>query len=372
MAKLENLNIIENNHKRIHIFLRDHDWKNAIQYCEKCLDISPECSQTYIYYLLAKQKASNIEELTNSKADFSKNPLYIKALEFSKNKERTEIEDIYKEFLYNKANKFLNRAKNIKHYNAALKIFSNIMEYKNSKELLLQCEEGVTKTKKRIIKNIKRFFIIFFILVLILTMSFLTSFLFMKNQRKELCVQISALEKEKLKIENDFSPIQEKISPIKNTLENKKHEKKEIEEKIEELNEDIAFSNKMIDDFEDAIVDIMLDYGSFGLNPYLNWSSSSMIDIYEDDIDEYEEKIKKYKKDIKDYENKLSLKNEEVHIAQNQYDTLLAENEEEINTYKTKTSKNKKKIDDANKKIDKIDSIYKKFPYNLFVFVFKQ
>lgn len=372
MSELENLNIIENNHKRIHIFLRDHDWKNAIQYCEKCLDIDPEHPQTYIYYLLAKQKASNIEELTNSKIDFSKNPLYIKALEFSKNKEKTEIEDVYKEFLYNKANKFLNRAKNIKHYNDALKIFSNIIEYKNSKELLSQCKEGVANTKKRIIKNTKRFFVIFFILVLILIIGFLTSFFIMKNQRKELCVKISSLEKEKLEIENDFSPTQEKINPIKNTLESKKHEKKEIEEKIAELNKNITFSNKMIEDYEDAIVDIMLDYGSFGLNPYLNWTSNSMIDIYEDDIEEHEEKIKKYKKDIKDYENQLSSKTEEVNNAQNKYDTLLTENEEEINNYKTKTYENKNKIKGVNKKIDKIDSIYKKFPYNLFAVVFKQ
>ena len=40
--------------KRINIFLNDGDFTNASQYCEKVLDLNPECAQAYYYKFLAE------------------------------------------------------------------------------------------------------------------------------------------------------------------------------------------------------------------------------------------------------------------------------------------------------------------------------
>ena len=70
--------------KRMTMFLEDGEWVNADQYCEKILDIEPECSKAYIGKLMAKSHISTVQEIY--KADFSSaeiSKFYNKACKFS-------------------------------------------------------------------------------------------------------------------------------------------------------------------------------------------------------------------------------------------------------------------------------------------------
>ena len=52
--------------KRVSIFLEDRDWKSANEYCEKVLDIDPECAEAYLGKLMADMKASKMEDLSGT------------------------------------------------------------------------------------------------------------------------------------------------------------------------------------------------------------------------------------------------------------------------------------------------------------------
>ena len=70
--------------KRMLMFLEDGEWESADEYCEKILDIDPECSKAYIGKVMAKSHIKTMQNL--HKADFSSPEiikLYDKACRFS-------------------------------------------------------------------------------------------------------------------------------------------------------------------------------------------------------------------------------------------------------------------------------------------------
>ena len=70
--------------KRMLMFLEDGEWASADEYCEKILDIEPECSKAYIGKLMSKAHIRTMQDL--HKADFSSpeiSKLYDKACKFS-------------------------------------------------------------------------------------------------------------------------------------------------------------------------------------------------------------------------------------------------------------------------------------------------
>ena len=52
--------------RRVAIFLESGEWARADEYCEKVLDIAPECAEAYLGKLMAECKVQNKEELKNS------------------------------------------------------------------------------------------------------------------------------------------------------------------------------------------------------------------------------------------------------------------------------------------------------------------
>ena len=70
--------------QRVFLFLEDGEWTSADEYCEKILDIDPECSKAYIGKLMAKSHIDTMQKLY--KADYSSpqiSKLYDKACRFS-------------------------------------------------------------------------------------------------------------------------------------------------------------------------------------------------------------------------------------------------------------------------------------------------
>jgi len=82
--------------KRVSIFLEDESWEEADAYCEKVLDIEPECAEAYLGKLLAEFKVHNIDELSlaNRKLDESKH--YKKILKYADDALSVKITEISK------------------------------------------------------------------------------------------------------------------------------------------------------------------------------------------------------------------------------------------------------------------------------------
>ena len=79
--------------KRVFIFLEDGDWNSADEYCEKVLDIDPECAEAYLGKLLAELKVRKREDLKNQAEAFSYRNNYQKAIRFADEKLKNELNE---------------------------------------------------------------------------------------------------------------------------------------------------------------------------------------------------------------------------------------------------------------------------------------
>ena len=68
--------------KRVFMFLEDGDWQSADEYCEKVLDIDPECAQAYLGKLMAELKVKKQDDLKKLETPFDGNVYYQKAIRF--------------------------------------------------------------------------------------------------------------------------------------------------------------------------------------------------------------------------------------------------------------------------------------------------
>ena len=72
--------------KRIFLFLEEEDYQSAEEYCEKVLDIDPECAQAYLAKLLIDLNINNAEELATLEERFDDNINYRRAVKYGDDK----------------------------------------------------------------------------------------------------------------------------------------------------------------------------------------------------------------------------------------------------------------------------------------------
>lgn len=83
--------------KRVKIFLADKDWTNADSYCERALDLEPECAVAYLYKLMAQLKVSNEEQLSSLGKNLNSYPAYNNAFRFADEEFRSHLINIQDE-----------------------------------------------------------------------------------------------------------------------------------------------------------------------------------------------------------------------------------------------------------------------------------
>ena len=69
--------------KRMYIFLEDGVWENADEYCEKVLDIDPECAEAYVGKIMIDLRVRKKDDLKNSIELFDDNSNYHKAIRYA-------------------------------------------------------------------------------------------------------------------------------------------------------------------------------------------------------------------------------------------------------------------------------------------------
>ena len=131
--------------KRAEMFLEDGDWDSADEYCEKVLDIEPECAQAYLGKLMAELKVSERSALANCEDVFDGSKNYQKAIRFGDEALRNTLEGYTAHIkqrneetrlngIYTAAQQRMSTAKFEADYRDAAKMFAEITDYKDAED----------------------------------------------------------------------------------------------------------------------------------------------------------------------------------------------------------------------------------------------
>ena len=130
--------------KRIKLFLEDGDWNSANDYCNRVLDLDPECAQAYFYLMMAKLQARTVEQIGKMSLEngISGEDYYKKAFRFADDELKTKLDSLHKQTIYNSAEGKFRAAKTNQEYDAAQRIYQKIPDYKDSAEKIKACKEN--------------------------------------------------------------------------------------------------------------------------------------------------------------------------------------------------------------------------------------
>ena len=138
--------------KRAFMFLEDGDWDSANEYCEKVLDLDPECAEAYLGKLMAELRVKKQESLQDQAEPFDGRNTYQKALRFADDNLKTALAGYIEhintrnetrrlEGIYTKALHKMTNAYDESTYVEAEKLFRSISHYKDAAALADQCVE---------------------------------------------------------------------------------------------------------------------------------------------------------------------------------------------------------------------------------------
>jgi len=142
--------------KRAFMFLEDGEWANADEYCEKVLDLDPECAEAYLGKLMAELKIKKQDSLKDCAEPFDDKAYFQKVVRFGNDKIKNELngyieyiktrnENSRLEGLYVRACKILNSAITSNDFRNAAMCFEDISVYKDS---ALKAKECLEKAKE--------------------------------------------------------------------------------------------------------------------------------------------------------------------------------------------------------------------------------
>ena len=149
--------------KRAFIFLEDGDWNSANEYCEKVLDLDPECAEAYLGKLMAELKVKTQKSLKDCAEPFDDRNNYQKTIRFANEELKTTLtayveyiktrnENARLEGIYAQGKAEMKSARTEIAFKAAAKLFAQIPEYLDSSELEKKClEEAEIKRKNEIL-----------------------------------------------------------------------------------------------------------------------------------------------------------------------------------------------------------------------------
>ena len=145
--------------KRAFMFLEDEEWNSANEYCEKILDINPECAEAYLGKLMVGLRVRTQDALREQEDSFENDSNYQKAIRFADEKlkatlieyvecinERIEYERL--DAIYNRGRNALQRATTEKQCEEAALIFESISEHLDSADLVQKCYVKAEEIRK--------------------------------------------------------------------------------------------------------------------------------------------------------------------------------------------------------------------------------
>ena len=128
--------------------LEDKDWKKADEFFENVLNEEPQNAEAYLGKLLIEYKVSKREGLSDliKKFDGSKN--YEKILRFGSDELKSELADDLRIIQMGITYRGACEKIEVANYQEAITIFQSILDYKDAKEKIKECEELDRKAKE--------------------------------------------------------------------------------------------------------------------------------------------------------------------------------------------------------------------------------
>ena len=139
--------------KRAFMFLEDGDWQSADEYCEKVLDLEPECARAYLGKLMAELEVRKQELLGNQAEEFTDSINYQKACRFADDELKSALDDYAKNVIYLKAQRTMTVAKEENNFKTAASIFARVKGYKDADSKKSECLEKAEACRKDVIYN---------------------------------------------------------------------------------------------------------------------------------------------------------------------------------------------------------------------------
>lgn len=150
--------------KRAFMFLEDGDWKSADEYCEKVLDIDPECAQAYLGKLMAELHVRKQESLKDCAQPFDSLNNYQKTIRFANGELRAALmgyidhinernEQARMEGIYLEALKKMGRSSTEEEYKATARMFNSIKGYRDAASQTQKCYDKAVTAKRNAIYN---------------------------------------------------------------------------------------------------------------------------------------------------------------------------------------------------------------------------
>ena len=138
--------------KRAFIFLEDGDWSSADEYCEKVLDLDPECAQAYLGKLMADLRVRKQAQLADCDEPFDDRDNFRKVIRFGDEALCTTLEGYITQIeqrneearlsgLYTAARQCMDAAQSETDYKQAAEQFAEISNYRDADKLRQQCLE---------------------------------------------------------------------------------------------------------------------------------------------------------------------------------------------------------------------------------------
>lgn len=145
--------------KRAFMFLEDGEWSEADAYCEKVLDLEPECARAYLGKLMAELHVRTQAALRDCAEPFDGNGNYKKALRFADDALAGELrgciryinernENARLEGIYSGAVQEMQRAATQQAFLAAAGKFDTIPDYQDAKALAETCRQKAEESRK--------------------------------------------------------------------------------------------------------------------------------------------------------------------------------------------------------------------------------
>lgn len=150
--------------KRVFMFLEDGNWQEADEYCEKVLDIDPECAEAYLGKLMAEKNISRRESLASCNEPFDTDNNYQKAIRFGDEKLKAELSGYINQIkvrnenarltgIYNNAQATMRNARCVQDYRNAARVFKSISDFMDSAKLAEHCKAKAEEARKDAIYN---------------------------------------------------------------------------------------------------------------------------------------------------------------------------------------------------------------------------
>lgn len=151
--------------KRVFMFLEDENWKSANEYCERVLDINPECAEAYLAKMMVLYRRKKRTDLKTSPIE--KTSYYKKIIAFGDAKLKKEIQNYVEKYnkaveehriakTYQQGIKFMEEDTD-KSLKRAISLFESIIDYNDSKTKKELCLNKLDELEeKRIISILKQ------------------------------------------------------------------------------------------------------------------------------------------------------------------------------------------------------------------------